>query len=86
MKIEIAPSQRHSKRRNMFSAQLLDHQKQLLAEIVDAPFDIASRWADLMKQLHDELPEIKRIGVCMYCGSAEKVGQFCGSCQRVFRS
>ena len=84
MNIEIAPSLTTTKRRQTFSAKLLKD-KQVMAEIADAPFDIATRWADLMKQLHDDLPQIKRIGVCVYCGSAEKVGQFCGGCQRVFR-
>jgi hypothetical protein len=84
MNIEIAPSKTTTKRRQTFSAKLMKD-KHVMAEIVDAPFDIATRWADLMKQLHDDQPQIKRIGVCIYCGSDERVGQFCGGCARVFR-
>ena len=85
MNIEVTPSKSTTKRRQIFSAKLFSHDKRVMAEIVDAPFDIATRWADLMKELHDDQPQIKRVGVCIYCGSSEKVGQFCGNCKRVFR-
>jgi len=44
VKIEIAPSKSATKRRQIFSAKLFNQDKRLLAEIVDAPFDIATQW------------------------------------------
>ena len=69
----------------VYSAQFYNGAK-LVAEIKEAPHDIARAWAEAMKEIHDNIPEIKNVGVCMYCGSARRKGDFCVDCSRVFRS
>ncbi len=85
MKIELSPSTLVAGKAQGFTAQFTKA-SELIAEIKDAPHDIAVRWAEIMKELHDDLPEIKRIGICLYCGSINRKDKFCGDCKRVFRS
>jgi hypothetical protein len=69
----------------VYTAQFFN-ESGLVAEIREAPHDIARSWAEAMKAIHDDIPEIKSVGVCMYCGSHRQAGDFCGDCQRVFRA
>lgn len=84
VRIEMTPGKIKGTRKPAYTATLKsDHGT--MAEIKNAPLDIANRWADVMKELHDGEPEIKMVGVCIYCGSTERNGVYCGGCERVFR-
>ncbi len=83
MRIELSPSMLESTKPQTYTAMFFV-ESELVAEITDAPHDIAKSWAEAMKELHNGVPEIKRIGVCRYCGSTKRVSQFCGDCDRVF--
>jgi hypothetical protein len=86
VKIELTPSKIKNTKQEVYSAKFVNESSELMAEIVDAPLDIATRWAEVMSELHEGIPEIKRVGVCFYCGSSNQAGDFCGDCQRVFRT
>lgn len=85
MRIELTPSEYIPGKEQFFTARFLK-ESELIAEIIDAPHEIALRWAEAMKAFHDGLPEIKRLGVCLYCGSTRRKDQFCGDCSRVVRA
>jgi hypothetical protein len=85
MLIELAPIKVKHSKEALYTARFLKD-AELMAEIEAAPLDIATAWAEVMRELHDNVPVIKRVGICFYCGSTEQIGAFCGSCQRVFRS
>ncbi len=85
MRIELSPSRPENNRLQTYTAMLF-RDSELIAEITEAPHDIARQWAEIMRDLHEGMPEIKRLGVCLYCGSTQRVGEFCGDCDRVFRS
>jgi hypothetical protein len=86
MKVEILPSasQSDNSEYKMFNARLVT-ETMVIAEISDAPHDIATKWAINMRDLHEEVTEIKYVGICMYCGSSERNGVYCLSCERVVR-
>lgn len=81
MKVEVLPSESEFR---AYSARLVSGTA-VVAQIQDAPHEIATQWANNMKDLHDDVTEIKYIGICMYCGSADRNGVFCVGCQRVVR-
>ncbi len=84
MRIELTPSGPGGSK-DGFTARFT-RESEVVAEIIDAPADIAARWAEAMKAVHGNKPEIKRLGICFYCGSTELEGKYCGSCQRVVRA
>ncbi len=83
MRIELSPGELTNDLQQVFTARFI-RESDLIAEIKNAPHDIVTRWAELMRELHDGLPEIKRVGFCAYCGSTNRRDQFCGDCDRVF--
>jgi hypothetical protein len=83
MIIEISPSQATDSELVLFTAVFTNNSVHVAA-ITDAPHDIATKWAETMKELHGGKPVIRRAGVCRYCGSTERRGDYCGNCDRVF--
>lgn len=78
MVIEITPTET-----SRFTATFF-HESIAIAEIKDAPHEIASQWAEAMRDLHGGHPEIRRTNMCQYCGSTEQRGLLCSDCDRVF--
>lgn len=83
MRIELMPNEVVDGGQPVFTARLLA-ETNLVAEIKDAPREVALRWAEAMRELHGGELEIKRMGICFYCGSLKRNGQFCADCERVF--
>ena len=80
MVIEILPS---TVSNGHYTATFM-HQAEFVASINDAPHDVATEWAEIMKDLHGGQPEIKRLGICFYCSGTRHDGTFCLDCDRVF--
>lgn len=85
MHIELSPSQNTPDQHKvpLYSAKFVRDTQQI-AEIIDAPHDIATRWAEAMNELHGNEMIIKRVGVCRYCGSTRRQDAHCLDCSRVF--
>lgn len=84
MKIELSPHPVAEGLKQTYSARFTKD-RVLVAEITDAPHDIVTRWAQAMQDIHDGEPEIKRLGICYYCGSTKRNDPYCGDCARVLR-
>ena len=84
MIIEISPSEYSVNRSQVYTAKFI-RETIVVAEIIDAPHEIVMQWAEVIRDLHDGLPEIKKLGICHYCGSTKRNNLFCGDCERVLR-
>lgn len=80
MVIEILPSTISN---GHFTATFIRESNQV-ASINDVPHDVATQWAEIMKDLHGGQPEIKRLDICFYCSGSRLEGVYCLDCDRVF--